>query len=154
VGAGGMGARRAEAAARAMLDAWSPDLLVIAGVAGALSPTLRLADVLVASAVETESGLLEPPVVPPTSGIAVSGVLAPLDRVLVTAAEKKAAVHTHSPTPPRAHTAVEMETGAAARVAVERGIPWAAVRAVSDTAEESLPLDFNRLRKADGNLCA
>jgi hypothetical protein len=45
-----------------------------------------------------------------------------------------------------------METAAAARVCEARGIPWAAVRAISDTADEALPLDFNRLRDPDGGL--
>src|SRR4051812_45804962 len=111
--AGGMGARRAESAARAILDTWRPDLLVLAGVAGALSADLRLADVLVATAVETDSGALEPPVVPPLSGPAVRGTLLSLDRVLVTAADKQAALNTPTPIHPHAHTAVEMETAAA-----------------------------------------
>ena len=45
-----------------------------------------------------------------------------------------------------------METEAAARVAQAQGVPWAAIRSISDRAAESLPLDFNRLRGPDGDL--
>jgi len=48
--------------------------------------------------------------------------------------------------------AVDLETAAWARVAGELGVPYLAVRAVSDTASETLPVDFNRLRGADGRV--
>ncbi len=41
---------------------------------------------------------------------------------------------------------VEMETAAVAQVAVAHGLPWVAVRAVSDDAGEDLILDLARLR--------
>jgi adenosylhomocysteine nucleosidase len=163
--AGGVGAERAARAAESILQAWKPDLLTIAGVAGALSPSLKVGDVVIANAVYTAGDPLRPSVIPaalhrPTQ----TGPLLCLDRVLVTAGEKHAAfappehptpntqhptLNTQHPTPP---LAVEMETAAAARVAEAHGVPWAAVRAISDTAGESLPLDFNRLRDADGDL--
>lgn len=154
--AGGMGARRAGAAAEALLHAWPPDLLVIAGVAGALSPSLQVGDVVAADAVDAEGEILIPPVVPKPAKSALSavGTLLSIDRVLITAEEKRKAHASNpltlTPSPPR--LAVEMETAAAARVAQARGVPWAAVRAISDAASESLPLDFNRLRGADGGL--
>ena len=43
-----------------------------------------------------------------------------------------------------------MESAAVARKAAEWGVPFRCVRAVSDTAAEDMPLDFNLYRDADG----
>lgn len=43
--------------------------------------------------------------------------------------------------------AVEMETAAVAQVAEAHGLPWVAVRAVSDSAGDDMTLDFYRLRR-------
>jgi len=148
---GGMGGRRAAEAAAAIIRAWRPELLVMAGVAGALAEDLAVGDVIAADAVYTSDEALAPSLVP--AGVLHphrTGPLLSLDRVLVTADEKRAA-HQSIARRPRP-LAVEMETAAVARVAGEHGVPWAAVRAVSDTAGESLPLDFNRLRTPDGDL--
>jgi adenosylhomocysteine nucleosidase len=186
----GMGARNAAAAAAAMLDDDPrPDLVIIAGVAGALDPTLQVGDVVVADSLITDADLLIPPLVPairnPQSAIRnpYTGPLLSLDRVLITPEEKAAAFNspppnTQHPTPPEMRgldsplppspaslraageggpgglgpLAVEMESAAVAREAARRSIPWSAVRAISDTAADSLPLDFNRLRDHTGGL--
>ena len=70
--------------------------------------------------------------------------------MLITVAEKADALATMRGV--SGPVAVEMETAAAARIAAAAGIPWAAVRAISDSAGESLPLDFNTLRAPDGDL--
>jgi adenosylhomocysteine nucleosidase len=41
--------------------------------------------------------------------------------------------------------AVEMETAAVAQVAVAHGLPWVAVRAISDSADDDFTLDYSRL---------
>jgi len=48
--------------------------------------------------------------------------------------------------------AVDMESAAIARVCAEQGIPFAAVRAISDTADEALPEAVARFFRSDGRL--
>lgn len=48
--------------------------------------------------------------------------------------------------------AVEMESEVVQKICHERGIRCATVRVISDTAHEDMPLDFNKLAKADRNL--
>ena len=156
--AGGVGRKASARSTEWLFSQWRPDLLIIAGVAGALSPGIQVGDVIGADPVLGEAGLVLPvPVRPPVleqSGRAKLrlGPLLSLDRVLITPAEKRSAyAHaTYHPHPPP--LAVDMETVAAARIAEAQGIPWAAVRGISDTAAEGLPLDFNKLRGSDGDL--
>jgi len=61
----------------------------------------------------------------------------------------KAAARAVAPIGP---VAVDLETAAYARVAAGRGVPYAVVRAISDGADEELPLDFERYRRPDGTL--
>jgi hypothetical protein len=67
-----------------------------------------------------------------------------IDRVAVTAAQK------HDLRVSTGAAAVDMESAAIARKAADWRIPFQIIRAVSDTAEEDMPLDFNRYRAADG----
>jgi nucleoside phosphorylase len=48
--------------------------------------------------------------------------------------------------------AVDLETATVAEVAASRGVSYIAVRAISDTAGESLPIDFNRFRDDSGRI--
>jgi adenosylhomocysteine nucleosidase len=149
--AGGMGQKSAGAAADAILRTWKPDLLVMAGVAGALASDLQIGDIIAADAVTSGTDWLTPLLVPTNAAQPYrTGALLSLDHVLVTAEDKRAAVAGQPSA--SAPLAVEMETFAVAQVASQRDVAWAAVRAVSDTADESLPLDFNRLRTPDGDL--
>ncbi|MGH7940586.1 MAG: hypothetical protein ACREFR_05895 [Limisphaerales bacterium] len=68
------------------------------------------------------------------------------DRIATTALDKKAL---------REETgadAAEMESGAVHAVCAGRGIPCVTVRVISDTADEDLPLDFNKYMKEDKSL--
>lgn len=151
----GVGSRRSGRAAASVIQTWKPDLIVMAGVAGALAPDLGVGDLVIASSVISAGGVFPARVIPEAGSLwqgppARIGALLSLDRVLITAADKREALtaDTHTERP----LAVEMETAGVVQVAAHRDVPWAAVRAISDSAEEALPLDFNRLRTPDGDL--
>jgi len=114
--------------------------LVSTGFCGALDPALHPSDIFVATEVlipqrESVSAL--------TAGVARTGKLLSIDRVVSTAGEKAELRKTGA-------DAVEMEAAAVASRALERGIPFYAIRVVTDTAAESFPLDFNHMRDAQG----
>ncbi|MGH9559299.1 MAG: hypothetical protein ACRD30_08660 [Bryobacteraceae bacterium] len=66
------------------------------------------------------------------------------DRVAITSAEKKAMREKTGA------AAVDMESAALAKIAANWGVPFFCIRAVSDTSNEDMPLDFNRYRLGDG----
>lgn len=104
------------------------DGLVSVGFCGALDPALEIGDIVV-SGREVQS-----------PRPFVRGEILSSDRVAVTAAEKRAL---------RERTgaiAVEMEAAAVAAKAREWGVEFRCIKAVSDTAGEDMPLDFNRYR--------
>ena len=106
----GMGPRRAATAADEILRTWRPDLLLIAGVAGALDPELTIGEVIVASAVYTEDAALTPTFdLASPSPSHRTGPLLSRDRVLVTPEEKRAA-RSHTPTLPHSHTPTSPHT--------------------------------------------
>ena len=98
------------------------DLIVSTGFCGALDPALRVGDIV-------RGG---PEVVYST------------DRVAVSAREQW---ELYERTGARA---IEMESAAVRAKAETWGVPYHCVRAVSDTAAEDMPLDFNRYRDAQG----
>jgi nucleoside phosphorylase len=74
----------------------------------------------------------------------VRGEILSLDRVAVTAAEKRGLRE-------RTGAAViEMESAAVAAKAREWGLPFRCIKVVSDTAAEDMPLDFNLYRDSAG----
>ena len=118
-------------------QAWALEMdvtgMISTGFCGALDPGLAVGDIVVGGESRVESNR------PFHRGAILS-----TDRVAVTPSEKVAM---------RKQTgaiAVEMESAAVASTAAEWGVPFFCVRAVSDTAADSLPLDFNQFRDADG----
>ncbi len=128
----GMGARNAERATREALSELHPARVFTCGFAGALNPELSIGDVVC---------LCEAPV---AGAKPVAFHCA--TRVAVTVAEKSTL---------RSQTGadvVEMESAIIARVCREAGVECVTLRAISDTAHEDLPLDFNALMTADEKL--
>ena len=108
------------------------------GIAGALSPTLRPGDVVIATAVSVgQARFAADPAWHARLQSAVAGALfgeiAGSDTIVVTAAEK-AALWARS-----GALVVDMESHIAARVAAAHGLPFAALRIVADTAGHSVP---------------
>jgi adenosylhomocysteine nucleosidase len=114
------------------------DALVSIGFCGGLQASLGICDIFVA----TELAGIAPVLVPSNSGPFKTGRLLSIDRVVSTAAEKAALAKNAD--------AVEMEAAAVADRAKRYHVPLYAVRVVTDTFEESFPLDFNQMRAADG----
>jgi adenosylhomocysteine nucleosidase len=119
-------------AAQALGEKRNVDGIVSTGFCGALDPALRIGDIIISS---REVSSPRP---------FVRGEILSVDRVAVTAAEKRAL---------RERTgaaAVEMEAGSVEAKAREWGVPFRCVKVVSDIAAEDMPLDFNLYRDAQG----
>ncbi|MCZ7635196.1 MAG: hypothetical protein M5U12_03545 [Verrucomicrobia bacterium] len=135
----GMGGARAVAGLQAAWRATPADLVITAGLAGGLAPTWPHGAVLYA----VSAGC---PIEPALRAAGASPArFHCADRMVITAADKQ---RLHALT---GADAVEMESGAIQAACLERGVPCATVRAISDTAAEDLPLDFNRFQTKDGN---
>jgi adenosylhomocysteine nucleosidase len=127
----GIGQRNAAAALRKSLTAVSPHLVLSCGFAGGLDPALRPGTVLF----EADTDF------PLTKALQGAGARPArfhcANRIVGTAQDKRIL---------REETgadAVEMESAAIRKICTEAGISSATVRAISDTALETLPLDFN-----------
>lgn len=142
VAANGQGPDLARAAVEdaAGIEERGVEALISTGYCGALDTSLKLAEIFVATSVNGEAAL------PPRCAASYrAGPLASVDRIVGTAAGKRELAGSGA-------MAVEMEAAAVSREASARGVPFYCIRAISDEAEEDLPLDFNRFRKLDGRL--
>lgn len=168
----GMGAGpAARAAAEVVAD--GPAALVAVGFCGALDPTLRVGDVVAAEAVRdaaTEDrfptdpallaaalgrldgtprrggALLDETHPPPTPRLVVRGTIVSAVRLARTPADRAALVAEAA-----GATAADLESAALARAAAGAGVPFLALRAVTDETHHRLP-DLDRLMDAAGRL--
>jgi len=149
----GEGPRRAERRAAELCDLHRPDVLLGAGVAGALSSDLAFGEILVARRVCDASGDAPQPDAA-LSGRAASlpgirgGAIFSADRMVIAARERAELAARIGDDP----SAVDMESAGWARVASARGIPYLVVRAVSDTADEDLPAYLTRCYDPEGGI--
>lgn len=145
----GPGPSRAEAAARRLLSGVRPRLVICAGVAGGLDPSLVRGAVVVAERVVDAQGASAIACDPSAVAAAVAlgarrGVLLTSAKVVCTTHEKRSLA--------RHADIVDMESLAVARVADEHGVPFVGLRVVSDTAHERFPVDLNRYLDARGEV--
>ena len=118
------------------------EAVVSTGFCGALDPALHVGDIFVAREVVSEARTFAC-AGPPVGRAACFGTLVSTNRVASTIEEKAELRRTGA-------AAVEMEAAGVAARAAELGVPFYAIRVISDTAVESLPLDFNRMRDSQG----
>jgi adenosylhomocysteine nucleosidase len=135
----GIGRQNAEISLRRFLAGNLPKLVLTCGFAGGLNPELEIGDVVFTTGYAALDQRLADADAKHASFFSAS-------RIATTVAEKK-----------QLHTAtgadvVEMESGAILAICRESRIPCAMVRAISDTAGEDLPLDFNALSNPDMSL--
>jgi adenosylhomocysteine nucleosidase len=137
------------------LDPTSVRGVISFGVAGGLDPSLKTGDVVVATEVMAGDArwlaglsLTEAQIASIALGRrrVVRGLLAGVEEV-VAASACKAALHSET-----GAAAVDMESHIAAAYAAEAGIPFAALRVISDPAHRALPVVARKAIKPNGDL--
>ena len=126
VAIGGIGYSAATRAAELIVREADPEILVSAGLAGALTPSLKSGDVVDAREVIDQA-----------TGERYETIGG--DAVLVTALRVAGGKGKQRLAASYSASAVDMEAAAVARVAKQHGIPFAAVKAVSDELEFPMP---------------
>ncbi len=134
-----IGRTAAERAMEKYLQSKRPSLLLTCGFCGGLDPDLASGDVRYDTLdLDLDQRLAE-------AGLRRARFYTS-DRIIISAGEKRQLRDTSG------CDAVEMESGAIATICRRANIPVATIRVVSDTADEDLPLDFNRVTNPDGKL--
>ncbi len=141
--ANGPGPRLARQAAQAVEENQRLDALVSYGFCGALDPALSVNDVVVASGVESEAGILACHLAKRQAGILAPQIVFSTDHVVGTAQEKAELRKSGA-------GVVEMEAAGVASYAQQRGIPFYCIRVVTDSATQDFPIDFNQVRDSEG----
>lgn len=153
----GVGEELAYRTARAACRVLAVRAYISIGLSGSLSPELGPGDVVVAERVKTASSggygeyRSDPEILELVSGSFSEeerpriGPLLATERVVVLSKDKRKFADAYD------CLAVDMESAGAARAAKKAGVPFIAIRAISDALDEDLPVDFNRFT-VDGRL--
>jgi adenosylhomocysteine nucleosidase len=144
----GMGRDRARRALTEIAGKYDLECVISIGYAGALDPALQVGELVVADQViycETlKSYLLDEELIGAMPE-ACRGTLLTVDNVVATPPEKEALREKYSA------VAVDMETSALAEEAETQHLPFASVRAITDTANQEL-IDCSHLVAEDGDV--
>jgi len=137
----GIGTVLATAAASRLLDLQPFDHVMVVGIAGGVGPSVDIGDIVIPeSVVDGPSGNEYRPAA--IGGPAPRGSIVTSDDFIVEPDRLQQLIA-------RGVVAVDMETGSVAAVCAARGVPWSAVRAISDRAEDG-DAEMVKLAKADG----
>lgn len=161
VGASGMGPERAHRAAATLIEGFGPCCLLIAGFAAGLREEIQLGNVVVASALldgttpgrQPERLLPRPVLMAATDAIVLPdvclhrGEILTLNAIATASAGKREIAAGNL-----SAIAADMESAGAAMAAEERGVPWLAVRAVTDALNDDFPLNFQQYIGSDGEV--
>jgi len=140
---GGIGPERARRAAEAVIAKYSPELIISAGVAGALVPDLHVGDTIFpAVVIDTQDGSRRESAIqnaPIGNSPLARTVLATYPEI-ASIAQKQQLAKSYG-----AHV-VDMEAVAVARAAEKHGLPFIAIKAISDELNFELP-EINRFTR-------
>ncbi|NQV27954.1 MAG: 5'-methylthioadenosine nucleosidase [Rhodopirellula sp.] len=135
----GMGYARARKAAQAMIDAHQPQWILSCGFAGALLPTMKIGQIVVANEIDDQHGQQKSINLALASdeenGLYVGRILT-VDEMVRTVEEKKQLHEKYEA------IAVDMESLAVAQVAAETKTGFMAVRVISDDMSSDLPSEI------------
>ncbi len=149
----GDGSERARQGLADLLSRVDLEAVFAIGIAGGLSADLEVGEVVVASRVTNGTGVVPPPDrlwlarAQALEGVTDGSIYSHSEIAIDPVAKRRLWQQAGS----RAAQVVDLESASYARVAAARKVPYAALRAVSDSSEEALPLDFNLFRKRDGS---
>jgi adenosylhomocysteine nucleosidase len=122
------------------------DAIVSVGVCGGVHPDRKPNDIVIATTLlapeANDSFSCQLPTFSEQSGV-VTGTIVSIDRVAGTPEEKARLRESGA-------DAVEMEAAGVAAKARALGIPFFCIKAVSDSADEPMPLDMNQMRSPEG----
>lgn len=147
----GMGSARAAVAAEKVISHTTPDIVINTGFCGALLPGLDRGDIVLAERVFAYAATLQTTAVPINKNILDLFGNSSFHRgTFITTAAMVAKSHITPLLEERqANPVVEMESHAIACVCASRGIPFAAIRAVSDSADQDPQPDCSKIFAAD-----
>ena len=150
----GEGPRNANRALRSWLEKRSARAVINIGLAGALSPILRVGEVVIARETRRAGASFDASR-SPLFQIAERmedirpGVAITVDEIVCEAKSKRRIAASLAADE---IAWVDMESAAIASVCLELNVPFLIARAISDAFDEDLPLDFNRCRNPDGRV--
>jgi adenosylhomocysteine nucleosidase len=140
----GVGRKNAERRLREWFADGSADAVIAIGLAGALSPALKVADLVV----DRSGWALDDSPNHESSATIHFGKVITVDEIVGARGKRELAANHEFPD----IACVEMESEAIARVCREQRLPYLLVRAVSDLFDEDFPVDFNRCRDVSGEV--
>jgi adenosylhomocysteine nucleosidase len=154
----GVGSTRAADAARLLIRRFSPQALVSFGFAGGLTADLDRGALVIGTAVVSEDSsrklaTANRDLVEQFLAAAAAAALPVRQGMLVTTRHIVADPASKTDLSLRSGAcAVDMETAGIVEVADEAGLPWVAIRAIVDRAEESLPVACLTMLREDGSI--